>query len=164
MRITPRRTKKPDERAKTLGEAEQAYRLARMQITNATGNFRGTYFSQQASTKESTGNSFACQSQPNGYYPRGMHFARQLVRKPKPNLMAITRGTRNGCQGHGHGNYPTFLAKAMPWRWTRPWQGMLLDRVVAMPCCWQRLWHGMQPPWPRLWHGQGCGLGHCSYS
>ena len=33
-------------------ERPSKHRLARMQITNATGKFRGTYFSQQASTRK----------------------------------------------------------------------------------------------------------------
>ena len=33
-------------------ERPSKHRLARMQITSATGNFRGTYFSQQASTRK----------------------------------------------------------------------------------------------------------------
>ena len=153
-----------------LLEKPSKHRIARMQITNATGNFRGTYFSQQASTGESTSNVFATQRQPNGYYPRDMHFAGQHIRKSKPNQMAITRGT--GLLAKGVACDVLAQGQGTPRCGTRPWQDMRLALALAWHAAgfgWAALalaWNVAGFGWAALalalavaWHAAGLGLG-----
>ena len=109
-RITPRRTKKPDERAKTFREAEQA------PVSANANNKRNRQLSRDillatSFHKESTGNSFARQSQPNGNLTEGHAFRKATC--------TITRGTWHACQGRG--------LPCLPWLW----HDMLLANAEA---------------------------------
>ena len=152
MRIAPRRTEKPDERAKTLREAEQA------SVSANTNNKRNRQLPRDRHTfrnKLPLGKHWQTRSQVKANQmaiTRGTCISQgNLYVSQKRNVMAITRGTRTACQGRG-------MRCSRP----RPCRAKLLDKAVAghaagqgigIASCWQ--WHA--------WHaaGQGCGMARC---